>query len=192
MDEKIDKAGPPLVRAALRGDAASFRQLVEKHQKPVYNLCLRYVGASDAEDVAQEAFIRAFVHKDKFDPKRSVLPWLLTVARNLCIDKLREKKPLISFDVSASDAASNELFPDEILSEKQQLFLLTQLLQSLPEGQREAVMLTDVEELSYRETADVLQVPLGTVMTWLHRGRARLRDLFIKRQKTSLAKGVEP
>ncbi len=171
-----------LVREAFRGDAVSFQRLVELHQSAVFNLCLRFVGPSDAEDLAQETFIRAFLHREKFTPDRAILPWLLTVARHLCIDKVRGARHTADIDDAAVQAASNEPGPDAALSQKQQAALLQELMMSLPEGQREALMLADVEELSYQETADVLQVPIGTVMTWLHRGRSRLKELFVKKQ----------
>ena len=174
---------PRLIREAFRGDATAFQTLVETHQSAVYNLCLRFTGPSDAEDLAQETFIRAFLHKEKFQPDRPVLPWLLTVARNLCIDKVRSRRYTAPIDDAAVQAVSKDPGPDTEMGRKQQAALLSELMQSLPEGQREALMLTDVEELSYQETADVLNVPIGTVMTWLHRGRAKLKDLFVRREK---------
>lgn len=137
----------------------------------------------DAEDAAQETFIRAFLHKDKFSPDRAVRPWLLTVARHLCLDRIRAAKRMEPFDSPHLNIASDDPSPHDALSQKQQLALIQELMATLPEGQREAVMLADAEDLSYQETADVLEVPIGTVMTWLHRGRARLKDLIIKKQK---------
>ena len=178
-----DLEEPKLIRKAFRGDAAAFQTLVETHQSAVYNLCFRFVGPADAEDFAQETFIRAFLHKEKFQQDRPVLPWLLTVARNLCIDKVRGRRYTASIDDTAVQVASNEPGPDAEIHRKQQAALLSEMMQSLPEGQREALMLTDVEDLTYQETADVLDVPIGTVMTWLHRGRAKLKETFVRREK---------
>ncbi len=164
------------------GNNIVFRQLVEQHQRPVYNMCVRYMGEADAEDVAQDTFIRALLHREKFDPNRSMLSWLLTVARHICIDRLRQRKHLEPIDSQSVAEISSGRGPDEILSEKQQLTIIEETLRSLPEGFRETIMLVDVEGMSYRETADILQVPQGTVMTWLHRGREKLKDSLLKRQ----------
>jgi RNA polymerase sigma-70 factor (ECF subfamily) len=175
-----------MVRRAFKGDADSFRQLVLEYQGPVYNMCVRYVGLSEAEDIAQETFIRAFLNKEKFDPNRAVLPWLFTVARNLCIDRIRQTRRETPFESASADGlmepAADGPAPEDVISDRQLLGMVEETLQSLPEGRREALMLVDVEGMSYQETADILKVPIGTVMTWLHRGRERLRELLAKRQ----------
>ncbi len=164
-----------LALAASEGDGAAFGEIVRRYQAQVFRLCRRYVGASDAEDIAQEAFVKAFLNVKRFDASRPLAPWLLTIARRLCIDRLRQRK---ARPVSADDAPELPTRPTAEVdaAAKQTMTLLSSALKELPEGQREALVLFHLEELAYKDIADILDVPLGTVMTWLHRGRALLRD----------------
>jgi len=164
-----------LVSRAKTGDSAAFSALVCRYQRPIFSLCVRYLPRTDAEDIAQETFVRAFVNREKIDPTRPPLPWLFTIARRLCLDRLRKKSP--SLDEAPELGADTAAQPDAVLAAHEELGLLQQGLASLPEGQREAVVLYHLEDMSYQEVAASLAVPVGTVMTWLHRGRAKLRAL---------------
>ena len=162
-----------LAADAFGGDRDAFGKLVMMYQTPVYSICMRYLKGEDARDAAQEVFIRAFVRRDQYSPDRSVLPWLMTIARNLCIDRLRKKRfesPIEHNSEPRCEAATAEAQ----LSTRQSIDLVQQQLSKLPEGQREAIVLHHVEGLAYKEISDVLNVPQGTVMTWLHRGRKSL------------------
>jgi len=128
----------------------------------------------DAEDLAQDTFIRAFVHFERFDPSRPLLPWLIAIARRLCLDLLRRRK------VMARAEAMPELVqpapsPEREASLRDELSRLERALAGLGEGPREALVLFHTEAMSYRDIAAALEVPMGTVMTWLHRGRAQLK-----------------
>ena len=87
-----------LARRARRGDSAAFDQLVLRFQRPVYRLCRRMLRSPHAEDLAQETFVRAFVHFDRFDRERPLLPWLLAIARRLCLDLLRRERVMVEVD----------------------------------------------------------------------------------------------
>lgn len=163
-----------LAERAIQGDRAAFTALVRQHQHAVYRLCLRY-GAEEAQDLAQETFMRAFIHRERFDPARPVLPWLLTIARRLCIDRVRKHKPVLADDDRPLDPAEHRPDAEQSLATREQLGQLKQAHSKLADGPREAVALYHWEGLSYDEIAKILGVPLGTVMTWLHRGRAQLR-----------------
>src|SRR5262249_57220548 len=89
-----------LARRARRGDAAAFDELVRHFHRPVHRFCWRLVRSADAEDLAQDTFVRAFVHFERFDPERPVLPWLIAIARRLCLDLLRRRKAMA--DAAAS------------------------------------------------------------------------------------------
>jgi RNA polymerase sigma-70 factor, ECF subfamily len=163
-----------LARRARRGDAAAFDQLVLRFQRPVLRFCWRLLRSPDAEDLAQDTFVRAFVHFERFDPERPVLPWLIAIARRLCLDVLRRRKVtagLEALPVSEQTVPSAE----RQASAREELGRLERALDALGEGPREAVILFHIEEMSYRDIAAALEVPLGTVMTWLHRGRAELK-----------------
>ena len=163
-----------LARRARRGDAAAFDQLVLRFQGPVHRCCWRMLRSAHAEDVTQETFIRAFVHFDRFDPDRPFLPWLLAIARRLCLDLLRRDKVMARAETirMAGEAPS----PERHASLREQVSRLERALADLDEGPRAAIFLFHLEELSYRDIAAALEVPIGTVMTWLHRGRAQLKQ----------------
>ena len=164
-----------LARRARRGDAAAFDELVRRFHRPVLRFCWRLLRSADAEDLAQDAFVRAFVHFERFDPERPVLPWLIAIARRLCLDVLRRRKVASRLEILAvSDPPPPG--PEGEASVREQLTRLERALADLGEGPREAVILFHIEEMSYRDIAAALEVPMGTVMTWLHRGRAQLRQ----------------
>src|SRR5262245_33128613 len=164
-----------LARRARRGDAAAFDELVRRYHRPVVRFCWRLLRSADAEDLAQETFVRAFVHFERFDPERPVLPWLIAIARRLCLDLLRRRKVSARLEtLPASDPPMPS--PEGEAAVREQLALLDRALTDLDEGPREAIVLFHIEEMSYRDIAAALEVPMGTVMTWLHRGRARLKN----------------
>jgi RNA polymerase sigma-70 factor, ECF subfamily len=167
------RAAVELARRARRGDASAFDQLVLRFQRPVYRLCWRMLRSSHAEDLAQETFVRAFVHFERFDPERPMLPWLLTIARRLCLDLLRRERA----EATTAVPAPVDPFPspERHAVVRDELARLERALADLDVGPREAIVLYHVEALSYRDIAAVLDVPIGTVMTWLHRGRAQLK-----------------
>lgn len=137
---------------------------------------MRYLRGSDAEDAAQETFVRAFVHRHEFDSERPMMPWLMTIARRLCLDRLRRHKT-----ENLAPEADAALAPDHApgtfqqVASRQQLARLQAAFAGLAEGPREALAMYHFHDLSYQQIAETLQVPLGTVMTWLHRGRAELK-----------------
>ena len=163
-----------LARRARRGDAAAFDELVLRFHRPVYRFCWRLLRSADAEDLAQDTFVRAFVHFERFDPERPVLPWLIAIARRLCLDLLRRRKVMARAEtVLVTDPPAPG--PEGEASIREQLSRLDRALVDLDEGPREAIILFHIEEMSYRDIAAALEVPMGTVMTWLHRGRAQLK-----------------
>lgn len=139
----------------------------------VYRLCRRYLP-NEADDLAQETFVRAFTQRERYDPNLPLAPWLATCARRLCLDRLRRKKPELGSHDQATTAPSPSQDPERAASTRQQMFRLQAALDALPEGPREAIWLYHCEDLAYADIARVLAVPIGTVMTWLHRARLRL------------------
>jgi len=163
-----------LARRARRGDAAAFDELVRRFHRPVHRFCWRLLRSADAEDLAQDTFVRAFLYFERFDPERPVLPWLIAIARRLCLDLLRRRKVMARAEtvlITGPPAPG----PEREASIQEQLSRLDQALADLDQGPREAIVLFHIEEMSYRDIAAALEVPMGTVMTWLHRGRAELK-----------------
>jgi RNA polymerase sigma-70 factor (ECF subfamily) len=169
-----------LVRRAQAGEAEAFASLVAEHQRFVYNLALRALGnPHDAEDAAQEAFVRAWVALPGFRRKAQFRTWLYRIVTNLCYNKLprlrRELAALGEREASELPRAGDADPAAPIEAEEQRAFLHRQI-ESLPEGYRLLIALRYQDELSYEEIAQVTSLPLGTVKTGLHRARARLRE----------------
>ena len=175
-----------LARSACRGDPRAFARLVETHKRVVYGLCLRLLAdPEEARDAAQEAFVRAYASLHAFDASQPFAPWVLRIARNHCLDQLRRRAPErrhVPLDAPGPDGEPPEYAdpeaprPDEGLERAQARRALEAAIGDLPPNYREVVHLFHVEHMSYKEIAAAMDVPLGTVMTWLHRARARLRQ----------------
>jgi len=175
-----------LARSAAQGHKESFARLVDEHKRAVYGLCLRLVGdPEEARDASQEAFARAYAALDAFDLAQPFAPWILRIARNHCLDLLRRRIPSrarLELDADPGDGPAVEIADpaaqqgDQALERAQQRAALEEAVSSLPANYREVVHLFHVEQLSYKEIAATLGVPMGTVMTWLHRARSKLRQ----------------
>lgn len=159
-----------IVVRAQRGDAHAFSLLVERHERAVMTICSRYLRSTEAEDAAQDAFVRAYQHLGRFDADRPFAPWLYQIARRQCLDRLRKRKN------EAPETAAEPIAVPIDPSIKIDAETAVRLLSSLDEGPREALALFHLHELSYEEIAQALDVPMGTVMTWIHRGRGALRE----------------
>jgi len=178
-------AAPPetieaLIQRCLNGDQAAWETIVRKHWRKVFNVAYKFVGKHDeAEDLAQDIFLKIFKSLDTFDRRANFQTWLTSVSRNLCIDhyrSVRKERETIDRDVSASDLmpASPDAGPMAALEHRDRVTLLRQALGGLPETLRTAVILRDLQELSYQEIADRLRLPEGTVKSRINRGRTEL------------------
>ncbi len=172
-------------RSASRGDRQAFGRLVDLHKRAVYGLCVRLLrDAEEARDAAQEAFARAYAALETYDEAQPFAPWLLRIARNHCLDVLRRRLPeaqRLELDAPAEGKTRELADPDaprgdDAVERRELAGALERAVAALPSNYREVVHLFHVEHLSYKEIASTLDVPIGTVMTWLHRARARLKD----------------
>ena len=170
---------PILVNRCLAGHQPSFGELIQRFRGQVYGLCYRMLGQrEDAEDATQETFIRVARNLHRWDPDRAFEPWLLTIAGNRCRTRLakRMRRPgTMTLDYPVEDRAPEQRSA-QMLAEEVDL-----ALGSVREDYRDAFLLFHKEELSYQEIADRLDVPLGTVKTWVHRARREL--IFKLRQR---------
>lgn len=182
-----------LVERCLGGQDAAWEELVKLHTRRVYAICYRFTGSdSEAQDLSQEVFLRIFKNLKSFRAgEGSFVVWLTRLTRNLLIDHYRRTK----LD-RATDSLEDQLTvleektgsigrADGMLAGREASELLQHALQKLSPELRETVILRDLEELEYREIAEVLNVPEGTVKSRLNRGRAELARV-LKRQKVVL------
>ena len=175
-------------RAAAAGDKAAFARLVEKHKQSVYGLCFRLLGAGEeARDAAQEAFVRSYTGIREFDPRQPFAAWVLRIARNHCIDLLRRRRPTLALAAEGrgDDGPETGVAPElqdhfaqsgeQAVQEEEAQRDLDKAVAALPPRYREVIALFHVQHKSYAEIAATLGVPMGTVMTWLHRARKELK-----------------
>jgi RNA polymerase sigma-70 factor, ECF subfamily len=175
-----------LVEQARRGDLDSFNRLVERHQLSVFNLCLRMLGERHAaEDATQETFLSAYRAIEQLQGPY-VSAWFLRIAANGCYDELRRRKrrPSHSLDELMDDPerspsiATAEPGPEDESLRLELRRSIEQALLLLPAEQRLAIVLCDVQGLSYDEIADITRASLGTVKSRISRGRAKMRELL--------------
>ncbi|HJT36434.1 MAG TPA: sigma-70 family RNA polymerase sigma factor [Pirellulales bacterium] len=170
---------PELVRRCLSGDEAAMAELIDRFRGQVFGLCYRMLGhRQDAEDMTQEAFVRALRSLNRWDSRREFRPWLLAIAGNRCRTLLasRRKVPRPTGEV--------DYLPDARPDRQQQLNLAEEVrlaLSYLREEYRQALVLFHEQQLGYAEIAEVLDCPVGTVKTWVHRARRELADHLRRR-----------
>jgi RNA polymerase sigma-70 factor (ECF subfamily) len=169
-----------LIQRCLRGDQTAWDALVRTYRRKVFNVAYKFVGRhEEAEDLTQEIFLKIFKALDTFDRRADFQTWLISVSRNLCIDhyrSVRKERATIDRAVDASELApaSGDPGPMAALEQRDRLTLLRDALAALPDAHRTAVLMRDIHELSYRDIADRLGLPEGTVKSRINRGRAEL------------------
>jgi RNA polymerase sigma-70 factor (ECF subfamily) len=161
----------------------AFRKLVEKYKKPAYFIALGLVGnREDAYDLSQEAFIRVYTNLGKLNPKRRFFSWFYTVLANLCKNHLRNREIRGRYirsvdDETEADSQVNPVPSPEILAERSERSLrLWQEISRLPYQFREIIVLKHFQGFSYREISEMLNIPLGSVMSRLYHARKKLKD----------------
>ncbi len=180
--ERVQKRTQPEtieVRAA-RGDRSALEALLREHAPAIIRLCHHLAGPVDGRDAAQEALTRIATNIHTFDPASPFKPWAYAIARNACRDRLRrrglERAAFAADPTTHVDGAqAGQPDPERLAIARADTGRLAGALETLPEDMRTALVLFHVQEESYESIAAALDVPIGTVMTWLHRGRKKLR-----------------
>jgi RNA polymerase sigma-70 factor, ECF subfamily len=169
-----------LVQRTLRGDLAAFERLVERHRAVVFRVAARIVGRDGADDVSQDAFLRAFHRLGRFRAEASFRAWLLQITHNAAIDHLDRRRPEDPSDSAGDEGPDPDVrrMPAERLESRERITRLESKLRRLPREARVALVLRDVEGLSYDEIAAVTEAPLGTVKVRLHRARRELIEML--------------
>lgn len=169
-----------LVQRCLARDEGAMTELVDRFRGRVFGLCFRMLAQrQDAEDTTQETFARAFRSLHCFDPSRAFEPWLLAIAGNRCRTAIarRQRRPAHQTLVEQPSDGSELHQAAALLSEEVQ-----RALQTLRPDYRQAFVMFHEQELSYLEIAEAMEVPLGTIKTWVHRARRDLIETLKQRQ----------
>jgi RNA polymerase sigma-70 factor (ECF subfamily) len=169
-----------LIERCLLGDQLAWDAIVRQYWRKVFNVAYKFVGKHDeAEDLTQDIFLKVYKSLDTFDRRANFQTWLISVSRNLCIDhyrSVRKERETIDRDVDAGELApaSSDTGPYAALEHADRRALLRRALDALPPTLRSAVLLRDIQELSYQEIAAQLGLPEGTVKSRINRGRLEL------------------
>ena len=179
MCDEVRQLVRQLVTQCLAGDQAAMMALVERYQARVFALCYRMLGQrQDAEDVAQETFVRALKSLGRFDLSREFEPWLLAIAGNRCRTALstRKRRPLHQPLLDPHPDSTPEEEPARCLAEEVRL-----ALSALRQEYRQAFVLFHEHQMSYAEIGETLDRPLGTIKTWVHRARKEMIEFLQRR-----------
>ncbi|MCB8983707.1 MAG: sigma-70 family RNA polymerase sigma factor [Ardenticatenaceae bacterium] len=168
---------------ARQGDKAAFGKLIEAYQTPVYNLAYRMLNnAGEAEEAAQEAFIRAYTRLDSYNPEHKFSTWMLSITSNYCIDLIRKRRALLlSIDEPLPPhpalMSDNSKGPEAQVVMNEQQAMVQTLLQELPEDYRQTVVLRYWYDLSYDEIADMMDTTVSAIKSRLFRARRLLAEV---------------
>ena len=184
-----------LVRRCIAGDSAAWEEIVQTYNRRIYNICYRFAGSSDdAQDLTQEVFIKMYRTLPSYDhTKGAFVTWVTTITRNLLVDHFRKTKQdrmTDSMDTAASDHEDaqplSEQIPDQSappdarVRSREVSETVHSALSKLSPELREAILVRDLDELNYRETAAVLGIPEGTVKSRLNRAHGELARVMKK------------
>jgi RNA polymerase sigma-70 factor (ECF subfamily) len=192
MDKKIklsDCDDHALIRRTLDGEKEAFSELVRRYQGRAYGVAVGIVGnRDDALDVVQDSFVKAFSSLRNFRFDAKFYTWFYRLLTNKAIDKIREvsRNPRASFDETWMQREDGDLMgqseyferPDEAVTKQEIKKVMKEAIDSLPEHHRVVIVLRELEGLSYQEIAEVLDISIGTVMSRIHYGKEKLRDLL--------------
>ena len=182
-----------LIRRCIAGDAAAWEEIVQRYHRRIYNICYRFSGSGDdAQDLTQDVFIKMYKTLNSYDLERGAfMTWVTTITRNLLVDHFRKSKHDRMTDSLDSPVSEHEdamplsdqiedktLPPDARVQSRETSETVHHALQKLSPELREAVILRDLQDMDYKDIANVLKVPEGTVKSRINRGRAELARLL--------------
>ncbi|MEX0712514.1 MAG: sigma-70 family RNA polymerase sigma factor [Pirellulales bacterium] len=169
-----------LIDETLAGDSAAFGRLVGKYQDRLYNTMAHLVGLEDARDLVQDAFVQAFVKLETFQRTSAFYTWLYRIAFNLAMSRKRRQRPSVSMDGlrerTGHEPVDGSAAPQDRLEQQELAGQVQAALATLSEEHRVVLVLREMDGCCYETIAEILELPVGTVRSRLHRGRMQLRE----------------
>ena len=176
-----------LIRSCIDGEEFAFTQLVEDHQDMVLSIARRLgAGKEQAEDIAQEVFIRVYRNLGKFEGKSKLSTWIYRIAYNTTVELWRKRKENFSYDFLVDQGwqpESCDESPDKLMERRDQVRHLQELIAHLPEKYRGVIVLYYLQGKSYEQVAEIMGLPLGTVKTYLHRAKKALVLAYARKER---------
>lgn len=170
------------IQQVLAGDKQAYAHIINKYKNQLYATILRMTkNPQDAQDLVQEAFIKVYRNLDKYDASGSFSGWLYRVAINHCMDEFRKKRHSMTHIEVDEEKVVNPNHPELVFLKKEKSRQLERLISTLPEDERLIILLRYVNEISYEEIGEMLDVPISTVRNKLHRGKKKMRET-VKRE----------
>ena len=182
---RMEESDNELVKAYKNGNQNAIEILIARHLPSVYNFVIRFVGEEEANDVAQETFVRVWKHIKRYDDSRNFKVWLFTIARRLAIDFTRKKKhtPFSAYEDDDNEHFDVEDFsdlPQELFRKKEIAEAIQNLVAELSNDRKAIVILHDSEMLPFKDIADIMERPVNTVKSQYRRALMYLRDRIDK------------
>lgn len=178
-----------LIKKAKYGDIEAFAHIINIYKNKIFSICYRMLGnKEEAEDISQETFLKVYSNLEKYNEKYKFSTWIYKVATNLCIDRIRKRKPIYSLDSDWDNDEAIDWYsiiadkgktPEEVLIDNEQSNLVQEIFIRLPIKYRTIMTLRYVNELSLQEISEVVGLPTSTVKTRLHRGREYARQFLM-------------
>lgn len=178
-----------LIQKAQKGDTNAFGTLVASYEKFIFNVaCKMFSNSEDASDIAQEALIKAYKNIDKFDFNSSFSTWLYRITVNACIDEMRRRKGRESISIDAEDEESGlavqiedtSLGAEERVIQNETVSEVRAAIDKLSEEHKTVIILRDLQDMTYEQVAQTLDLSIGTVKSRLARARKSLKDIILK------------
>lgn len=178
-----------LIQKAQKGDTNAFGTLVASYEKFIFNVaCKMFSNSEDASDIAQEALIKAYKNIDKFDFNSSFSTWLYRITVNACIDEMRKRKGRESISIDAEDEESGlavqiedtSLGAEERVIQNETVSEVRAAIDKLSEEHKTVIILRDLQDMTYEQVAQTLDLSIGTVKSRLARARKSLKDIILK------------
>jgi RNA polymerase sigma-70 factor (ECF subfamily) len=177
-----------LLKQAAQGDLDAFASIVEAYRPRVQRIAYGAVGnAQEADDVAQDVFVKVWQNLDRYVQGASFASWLYRITVNTAIDRLRRRRPSVSLDDLSGEAISDPSGerPEQVTLQRDTTQRVRRAIAALPPAARMTLLLREYEQLSYKEIAEVLQVPIGTVMSRLNYARQALKRSLADQEDTN-------
>ena len=172
-----------LILSAKNGNKRAFADLMKRYAKKIYYAAYSYLrNPDDAADISQDAFLKAYTHLHDFDESKAFFPWIYRITRNLCLNKIKRHESrnvgLPEYDLIDTTCIS----PESEIINRENVKILQNAINFLPDMFREIIILKHFEECSYAEIGEILEIPIGTVMSRLYNARKKLRELLVEQE----------